>query len=181
MNLSPRQLLSEGFLGEVNTLLAEREFPARLLRLELTENALIDRSEQTISLLAELRRLGVQVLIDNFGTGYASLSYLRHLPIDGLKIDHTFIAGLPEDRGNVAIIQSVITLTRSLGIQVMIEGVENAKQLKALRELDCDLMQGQFISEPLPMAELEDFLATLPQVRQMHLVQVNGPARALRS
>ncbi|MEY4862178.1 MAG: Cyclic di-GMP phosphodiesterase Gmr, partial [Pseudomonadota bacterium] len=181
VNLSPRQLLSEGFLGEVNTLLAEREFPARLLRLELTENALIDRSEQTISLLAELRRLGVQVLIDNFGTGYASLSYLRHLPIDGLKIDHTFIAGLPEDRGNVAIIQSVITLTRSLGIQVMIEGVENAKQLKALRELDCDLMQGQFISDPLPVAELEDFLATLPQVRQMHLVQVNGPARALRS
>ncbi|MFZ9406809.1 MAG: putative bifunctional diguanylate cyclase/phosphodiesterase, partial [Burkholderiaceae bacterium] len=181
VNLSPRQLTAEGFLAELNALLSEREFPARLLRLELTEHALIDNSEQTIGLLAELRRLGVQVLIDNFGTGYASLSYLRHLPIDGLKIDHTFIAGLPNDRGNAAIIQAVTTLTRSLGIEAMLEGIEDAQQLKALRELDCDLMQGSFISEPLALPELEDFLATLPQVRQMHLVQVNAPARAPRS
>ena len=142
----------------------------RLLRLELTENALIDHGEQTIGLLTEIRRLGIQVVIDNFGTGYASLSYLKHLPIDGLKIDHTFTDGLPEDRGNTAIIQSVTTLARSLGIQAMVEGVENAQQLRALRALDCDLMQGTFISEPLPLAELEDFLSTLPQVRQMHLV-----------
>jgi len=170
INLSPRQLLADGFLNDLNALMGERAFPARLLRLELTENALIDHSEQTIGLLTEIRRLGIQVVIDNFGTGYASLSYLKHLPIDGLKIDHTFTDGLPEDRGNTAIIQSVTTLARSLGIQAMVEGVENAQQLRALRALDCDLMQGTFISEPLPLAELEDFLSTLPQVRQMHLV-----------
>ena len=177
VNLSPRQLLAEGFLSHLNTLLTERAFPARLLRLELTENALIDHSEQTVGLLAELRRLGIQVVIDNFGTGYASLSYLKHLPIDGLKIDHTFIDGLPDDRGNAAIIQAVTTLARSLGIEAMVEGVENAQQLKALRALECDLMQGSFISEPLPLSELEDFLATLPQVRQMHLV-ASRPQRA---
>jgi EAL domain-containing protein (putative c-di-GMP-specific phosphodiesterase class I) len=177
VNLSPRQLLAEGFLSQLNTLLTERAFPARLLRLELTENALIDHSEQTVALLAELRRLGIQVVIDNFGTGYASLSYLKHLPIDGLKIDHTFIDGLPDDRGNAAIIQAVTTLARSLGIEAMVEGVENAQQLKALRALECDLMQGSFISEPLPLSELEDFLATLPQVRQMHLV-ASRPQRA---
>lgn len=176
INLSPRQLLADGFLNNLNALIGERAFPARLLRLELTENALIDHSEQTIGLLTEIRRLGVQVVIDNFGTGYASLSYLKHLPIDGLKIDHTFTDGLPEDRGNTAIIQSVTTLTRSLGIEAMVEGVENARQLRALRSLDCDLMQGTYISEPLPMSELEDFLATLPQVRQLHLVASRSAA-----
>ena len=170
VNISPRQLLAEGFLAEVNALLAERAFPARHLRLELTENALIEHSEQTINLLAELRRLGIQVVIDNFGTGYASLSYLRHLPVDGLKIDHTFIRGLPDDRGNAAIIQAVTTLATRLGVQAMAEGVENFHQLRALRSLDCDLMQGTFISEPLDLSALEDFLETLPQVRQMHLV-----------
>jgi diguanylate cyclase (GGDEF)-like protein/PAS domain S-box-containing protein len=179
INLSPRQLLADDFLNDLNALMSERAFPARLLRLELTENALIDNSEQTIGLLTEIRRLGIQVVIDNFGTGYASLSYLKHLPIDGLKIDHTFTDGLPEDRGNTAIIQSVTTLARSLGIQAMVEGVENAHQLKALRALDCDLMQGTYISEPLPLSELEDFLSTLPQVRQMHLV--SAPAQALRN
>lgn len=130
VNLSPRSLLAEGFLSQLNTLLTESAFPARLLRLKLTENALIDHSEQTIGLLAELRRLCIQVVI----------------------------------------IQAVTTLARSLGIQATVEGVENAQQLKALRALDCDLMQGTFISDPLPLSDLEDFLATLPQVRQMHLV-----------
>jgi diguanylate cyclase (GGDEF)-like protein/PAS domain S-box-containing protein len=171
VNLSPRQLAEDGFLAQLNGLLAERRFPARLLRLELTENALIDNSSKTVTLLGELRRLGIQVIIDNFGTGYASLSYLKNLPVDGLKIDHTFIRGLPDDRGNAAIVQAITTLAAKLGLQAMAEGVETASELKALRALNCDRMQGTFISEPLPLAQLKDFLESLPRVRQMHLVK----------
>jgi diguanylate cyclase (GGDEF)-like protein len=176
VNISPRQLAEDGFLAQLNALLAERNFPPNLLRLELTENALIDNSDKTVALLAELRRLGIKVVIDNFGTGYASLSYLKNLPVDGLKIDRTFIRGLPEDRGNAAIIQAITTLAGKLGLQAMAEGVETAAEMKALRAYECDHMQGAFISEPLPLPALKDFLESLPQLRQMHLVKGLGDA-----
>jgi len=171
VNISPRQLAEDGFLAQLNGMLAERHFPASLLRIELTENALIDNSDKTIALLTELRRLGIKVIIDNFGTGYASLSYLKNLPVNGLKIDRTFIRGLPEDRGNAAIIQAITTLAGKLGLEAMAEGVETAAEMKALRTFDCESMQGSFISEPLPLSELKDFLESLPQLRQMHLIK----------
>lgn len=174
VNISPRQLAEDGFLAQLNALLAERHVPPSLLRLELTENALIDNSDKTVALLAELRRLGVKVVIDNFGTGYASLSYLKNLPVDGLKIDRTFIRGLPEDRGNAAIIQAITTLAGKLGLQAMAEGVETAAEMRALRNFECDRMQGAFICEPLPLPRLRDFLESLPQLRQMHLVKGSG-------
>ncbi len=174
VNISPRQLAEDGFLAQLNALLAERHVPPSLLRLELTENALIDNSDKTVALLAELRRLGVKVVIDNFGTGYASLSYLKNLPVDGLKIDRTFIRGLPEDRGNAAIIQAITTLAGKLGLQAMAEGVETAAEMRALRSFECDRMQGAFICEPLPLPRLRDFLESLPQLRQMHLVKGAG-------
>lgn len=171
VNISPRQLAEDGFLAQLNSMLAERHFPTSLLRIELTENALIDNSEKTIALLTELRRLGIKVIIDNFGTGYASLSYLKNLPVNGLKIDRTFIRGLPEDRGNAAIIQAITTLAGKLGLEAMAEGVETAAEMKALRAFDCENMQGTFISEPLPLSQLKDFLDTLPQLRQLHLLK----------
>lgn len=171
VNISPRQLAEDGFLAQLNSMLAERNFPASLLRIELTENALIDNSDKTIALLTELRRLGIKVIIDNFGTGYASLSYLKNLPVNGLKIDRTFIRGLPEDRGNAAIIQAITTLAGKLGLEAMAEGVETAAEMKALRAFDCESMQGSFISEPLPLSQLKDFLESLPQLRQMHLIK----------
>jgi diguanylate cyclase (GGDEF)-like protein/PAS domain S-box-containing protein len=174
VNISPRQLAEDGFLAQLNALLAERNVPPSLLRLELTENALIDNSDKTVALLAELRRLGVKVVIDNFGTGYASLSYLKNLPVDGLKIDRTFIRGLPADRGNAAIIQAITTLAGKLGLQAMAEGVETAAEMRALRTFDCDRMQGSFICEPLPLSQLKDFLESLPQLRQMHLIKGAG-------
>lgn len=179
VNISPRQLAEDGFLAQLNALLAERNVPPSLLRLELTENALIDNSDKTVALLAELRRIGIKVIIDNFGTGYASLSYLKNLPVDGLKIDRTFIRGLPEDRGNAAIIQAITTLAGKLGLQAMAEGVETAAELRALRTYDCDRMQGAFISEPLPLSQLREFLESLPQLRQMHLVTGTRPQQPL--
>ena len=155
----------------------ERAFPPRLLQIELTESAFIEHPERTVILIAELRRLGVRVIIDNFGTGYASLSYLKNLPVDGLKIDQVFVRGLPEDRGNAAIVQAITTLCAKLGLLAMAEGVETVEELKALRSLDCDRLQGTLISEPLPYGRLAGFLETLPEVRRMHLVH-DGTAPA---
>ena len=171
VNVSARQLAEEGFLATLNALLAERGMSPRLLRLELTESALIDTSDKTIALISDLRRIGVRVIIDNFGTGYASLSYLKNLPVDGLKIDQAFIRNLPVDRGNAAIVQAITTLAGKLGFQAMAEGVETPAELKALRSYECDQMQGTLISEPLPFAQLQEFMETLPALRQMHLVK----------
>jgi diguanylate cyclase (GGDEF)-like protein len=176
VNVSARQLGEEGFLETLARLLTERNMPARLLRLELTESAFIEHPERTVALISELRRLGVRVIIDNFGTGYASLSYLKDLPVDGLKIDQVFVRDLPADRGNAAIIQAITTLAGKLGLQAMAEGVETAAELRALRSFDCDQMQGTLISEPLPFALLRDFLESLPEVRRMHLVRDGGAA-----
>ena len=174
VNVSARQLAEDGFLATLNGLLIERNLPPNMLRLELTESAFIETPDRTVALIADLRRIGVRVVIDNFGTGYASLSYLKNLPVDGLKIDRTFIKDLPSDRGNAAIVQAITTLAAKLGLQAMAEGVETAAELKALRSYDCDQMQGALISEPLPFAQLQEFMDSLPALRQMHLVKETG-------
>ncbi|MGD9943136.1 MAG: EAL domain-containing protein [Burkholderiaceae bacterium] len=169
VNVSARQLTEEDFVGTLTRLMDERRFPPRLLRLELTESAFIENPERAVAMIGELRALGVRVVIDNFGTGYASLSYLKNLPVDGLKIDRAFIQNLPADRGNAAIVQAITTMAAKLGLQAMAEGVETAAELRGLRSLDCDQIQGALISEPLPFPELKDFLEALPTLRQMHL------------
>ncbi len=175
VNVSALHFGEGDFLSTVNRLLAERKFPPGLLRLELTESAFIEHPERTATLIAQLRRIGVQVIIDNFGTGYAALSYLKDLPVDGLKIDQIFVRGLPSDRGNAAIVQAITTLAASLGMQAMAEGVENAAELRALRSYSCDQMQGTLISEPLPFGQLQEFMESLPELRRMHLVRdTNG-------
>jgi diguanylate cyclase (GGDEF)-like protein len=170
VNVSVRQLTEEGFLAAIADLLEEKKFPADKLRFELTESSFIEHPEKTIQLIMDLRRIGIKVIIDNFGTGYASLSYVKNLPVDGIKIDRAFINNLATDRGNSAIVQAVSTLARKLGMQVMAEGVETASELKALRGLECDQIQGTLISAPLPMVQLKDFMDDLPALRQMHIV-----------
>ncbi len=174
VNISARQFTEDGFLGTLNAMLNECAMPPRLLQLELTESAFIGRPERTVAVIGELRRLGVRVLIDNFGTGYASLAYLKNLPVDGLKIDQGFVRGLPEDRGNAAIVQAITTLCARLGLTAIAEGVETPEELQALRSLDCERLQGSLIAEPMPFARLAAFLATLPEVRRMHLVRDGG-------
>lgn len=171
VNISARQLTEDGFLAALNDTMDERRFPPRLLRLELTESAaFIENPDRTVALIGELRRLGVRVVIDNFGTGYASLSYLKNLPVDGLKIDRAFVENLPADRGNAAIVQAITTMAAKLGMQAMAEGVETAAELRGLRSLDCDQVQGSLICEPLAFSDLKEFLDALPTLRQMHLV-----------
>ncbi|UCE30089.1 MAG: EAL domain-containing protein [Burkholderiales bacterium] len=170
VNVSARQLREEGFLDTLNRQLHGLGFPPHLLRLELTESSLIENPERVVRLIAEIRRLGVQVIIDSFGTGYASLAYLRNLPVDGIKIDRSFVHGLDSDRGNAAIVEAVVTLARKLSLQPMAEGVETTAELRALRELQCEVLQGELISAPLPAAQLRDFAESLPVLRRLHLL-----------
>ena len=158
VNISPNQINEEGFLAQLKGMLEEFRIRPELLRLELTENTLIEASSRTIAQMTVLRKLGVQVMIDNFGTGYASLSFLRNLPVSGLKIDQGFIRGLPDDRGNSAIMQAIMTLAEKLRLQVIAEGVETAQEMQALRELGCRMMQGHFISAAIPPQKVADYL-----------------------
>ena len=114
--------------------------------------------------LRKLKRMGVQLAIDDFGSGYSSLSYLKRFPVDFLKIDRTFIAGLGGEPNGVStkdteITKAMIELTHALGLKVIAEGVENAEQLTRLRQMKCDLAQGNYFSEPLPSEELAVILA----------------------
>jgi EAL domain-containing protein (putative c-di-GMP-specific phosphodiesterase class I) len=178
VNISVRQLSEEGFLDNVANLIQENRFPAHLLILELTESSFIEDPDRTVNLINQFRELGVKVIIDNFGTGYASLSYIKDLPVDGLKIDRAFVTGLPRDRGNAAIVQAVATLAAKLGMQAMAEGVETTEEMRGLREMDCDTMQGALICEPVEFADLKAFLDSLPGLRKMHLVSSNGKRAA---
>ncbi|HMJ37083.1 MAG TPA: EAL domain-containing protein [Baekduia sp.] len=157
VNLSPRQLHDQSLVETVQaTLQATGAVPAALA-LEITESTLIDRGPARLALLERLRDLGVELQLDDFGTGWSSLSYLAQLPIGGLKIDRSFVAGL--DTGHAPIVDAIVRLARAFALPVVAEGVETADQLAALRRLGCGLGQGYLFSRPLPAEELRWLVA----------------------
>ena len=158
VNLSAKQLNDPALAEHVARILEELEMPAQQLRLELTESAWMRDPERAIYLMERIRKLGVQLVIDDFGTGYSSLAYVKNLPVSTLKIDRAFIKGLPDSAGDRAIIEAIITLCDRLNLQVVAEGVEQAEQLTALKELHCNAAQGYFISKPLPFTEVQALL-----------------------
>ncbi len=129
--------------------------PPSLLELELTEGTLMASQHQVAASLHALRRLGVRVAVDDFGTGYSSLAYLQKLPIDRLKIDRSFVQGFEADRDGSAIVKAVIGIGRSLGMEVLAEGVETAGQLARLREAGCQLAQGYLLGRPVPADQFQ--------------------------
>jgi diguanylate cyclase (GGDEF)-like protein/PAS domain S-box-containing protein len=158
VNLSARQFLQLDLVEKVRGVLAETCLPAAHLELEITESVIMERPEAAIETLRGLRSLGVQLSIDDFGTGYSSLAYLKRFPIHKLKIDRSFIDGLPVDRSDQAIVRATITMAHTLGIRTLAEGVETAEQLQVLRQLQCDYSQGFLFSRALPSSELEQWL-----------------------
>ncbi|MEO6173314.1 MAG: EAL domain-containing protein, partial [Arenimonas sp.] len=149
VNVSVMQLL-RGNLGKtLKRILEETGIPANRLELELTESMVMENAEQANTKLNELRLLGVTLAIDDFGTGYSSLVYLKRLPIDTLKIDKAFIGDLDHDPDDEAITATIITMSHSLGLNVIAEGVETEQQLRYLREQGCDEIQGYWLSPPI--------------------------------
>ncbi len=158
-NLSIHHLRHPGLLGHVRSVLDASGLDPSSLCLELTESVLLEDVDRHMRTLLELRALGVRLAIDDFGTGFSSLTYLKRFPVDVVKIDRSFVAGLGTDASDTAIVRSVIDLAHALSLQVVAEGVERPEQLDALRSLGCDVAQGFLFSPPRPAAELLHWLA----------------------
>ena len=154
VNLSGRQLLQPEFCAELKEMLSRRRLEPSRLRLELTESMLIGNGAAARAALTHLRATGVRLCIDDFGTGYSSLSYLHELPIDSLKIDRSFVGAMGDDERKIKIVQSILVLGKSLGIDVVAEGVETLQQAELLRRLGCERAQGYFFSRPVPLEQL---------------------------
>ncbi|MFN8051000.1 MAG: EAL domain-containing protein [Acidimicrobiales bacterium] len=159
VNLSPRQLEDPNLVEEVRATLARHGLPAERLCLEITETALMGNAEAALGLLHRLDALGVDLAIDDFGTGYSSLSYLKRFPVDILKIDRSFVDGLPTDPEDMAIVATIVHLAESLGMTVTAEGIESSDQAVALTALGCDRGQGWLYSKAVTAAAIDEMLA----------------------
>jgi EAL domain-containing protein (putative c-di-GMP-specific phosphodiesterase class I) len=162
VNISARQLKRIDFAEVVEGVLRNTGLEARCLSLDLTETVYVKALESHIAVLDELKRKGVRISIDDFGTGYSSLSYLKTLPADILKIDKKFIKGLGEDVEDTAIVQMIIELAHTLGMEIVAEGVESEGQAKELRRMGCDMGQGYYFSEPFAPEAVLGFLREGP-------------------
>ena len=158
INVSARQFEQGRIADRVAELTREYGVDPRLLHFEITEGVVVHNSEQHLGALQALRNLGSKILIDDFGTGYSNLSYLKNLPIDTLKIDRSFVSDMPRDDYDVAIVRGVVGIARSLGLQLVAEGVETAEQLACLRDLGCGVAQGFYFSRPLSPGECSALL-----------------------
>ena len=160
VNVSAGQFQQSNFVEQVREVLQETGAPAHQLKLELTESAMVEDMEAVVARMQALRQLGVRFSIDDFGTGFSSLAYLKRLPLDQLKIDQGFVRDCLEDHNDASIAQTVIALGHSLGLEVIAEGVETAAHQVALQSWGCRFFQGYGISKPLPAQALEAFLTT---------------------
>ncbi|TVQ98997.1 MAG: EAL domain-containing protein [Deltaproteobacteria bacterium] len=164
VNLSPLQLLQPDVVAMVRDALDASGLASGVLELEITESALMDHREEVERVLSELKALGVRIVIDDFGTGYSSLAYLRRFPVDKLKIDRSFMAGVPHDPRAVEIAATIVAMARGLKLDVVAEGVEQEAQLAFLRDQKCPVYQGYLFSRPVEAASV---------VR--HFDRVSGP------
>ena len=160
VNFSASQFVHQADL--IPKVLNYTELDPSALVIEITERAVMDDAEFAMGKLQRMKDLGVSFIIDDYGTGYSCLKYLKLMPVDSLKIDSSFIAGLGKDWGDTAIVSGTIDLAHALELTVVAEGVETAGQLERLRELECDLVQGYYLSEPLPEGEMRELLAADP-------------------
>lgn len=158
VNLSPVQFAGSDLADEVATLIADLALSPHLLELEITEDILLDDMAPVIAIIEAIRSLGVRVMFDDFGTGFASLSYLRRLPADGLKLDQSFVAGMRTNSADSSIVASMISLGRQLGLSMIAEGIEDEGTAELLRRLGCDEGQGYYFGKPVPAAAFERLL-----------------------
>ena len=158
VNISGHQLRQTDFPDLVGRILAETKLDPASLELEFTESVLMEQTGQTVAVLGVLKEMGIQLSIDDFGTGYSSLNCLKHFPVDRIKIDRAFVAGIDRDPGDTAIVAAVIALARTLKINVLAEGVETRDQLAFLQGNGCNEVQGFLLGAPMPAAELVRWL-----------------------
>lgn len=164
VNLSTSDLMNQRLPLLVGTLLREHGVPASRLKLEVTESAVMQDAARALAVLGELAAMGVSLSIDDYGTGYSSLSYIKRLPVSEIKIDRSFVTHLATSEEDNILVRSTIELGHNLGLTVVAEGVEDAESLRRLRAYGCDAAQGYFISRPVPVAALDQFLGSAHHV-----------------
>lgn len=150
VNISPQQFLHQDLAHIIQQILTEFNLEPRYLEVEITESMMLKDMKKVTHKLNEIHALGVNIAVDDFGTGYTSINYLKQFPLSALKIDQTFIHGIPFNENDAAITSGIIALGHNLGLRIVAEGVENAEQLQFLASQHCDLIQGYFLSRPLP-------------------------------
>ena len=158
VNVSTRCLLDLGLPVRIATMLDEHGVPAELLRLEITESTLMADPSRALIVLSQLADLGVRLSIDDFGTGFSSMSHLKRLPVDELKVDRSFVQDMTTQPADHVLVRSVVELGHNLGLHVVAEGVETAETLVALAELGCDIAQGYFTGRPMPASGIDGLL-----------------------
>jgi len=158
VNLSPVQLKQANLLNRIEEILQQTGFPSYRLKLEITESCILETVSREEKMLKQLKALGILLCIDDFGTGYSSLSRLHEFPIDTLKIDRSFVSRIGLDNSGVEIIQTIVTLARSRGMDIVAEGIETPTQLQKLRELGCELGQGYLFSKPVDSEKATELL-----------------------
>ncbi|WP_168204763.1 PAS domain S-box protein [Noviherbaspirillum sp. UKPF54] len=162
VNLSARQLKCRNLTEQVEAALAKAGLPAGMLELELTESALVEDIDESVDVMKRLKKLGVLLSVDDFGTGYSGLSYLNRFPFDILKLDRSFVYHQPEGLSSFEFVKALVDMAHALKLSVVAEGVETGEILHLLRDAACDEGQGYLFARPLPLPELEAFLARLP-------------------
>jgi predicted signal transduction protein with EAL and GGDEF domain len=158
INVSMLQFARPDFVETVSRALTGSGVPPQCIELELTESIIMRDVEASVRRMTALREVGVSIAIDDFGTGYSSLNYLRRLPVDALKVDRSFIAELSPYGGSLPLIQTIVALAHNMGLAVVAEGVETREQLKLLRNVGCDKVQGHLFGEPLTLEAAEELM-----------------------
>jgi EAL domain-containing protein (putative c-di-GMP-specific phosphodiesterase class I) len=153
VNVSSQQFYQGNIADAVASVLQETKLDPKLLELELTESQTLDDSDTTINIMLALKRLGVSLSLDDFGTGWSSLSYLRRFPIDRIKIDRSFVKDLLSQPAAEEVVKTILTMSRNLGIVCIAEGVETREQQDYFRKQDCEEMQGFYFSRPVPASD----------------------------
>jgi diguanylate cyclase (GGDEF)-like protein len=166
INVSPKQFTQRDLTNQVRELFRSHACEPRRIRFEITESIMLEDVELAMRTLGELRTLGVQVYMDDFGTGYSSLTYLGKLPIDGIKVDRSFVSQMGTDGRQAQLVGTIVTLIRNLGLEPIAEGVETDEQAHLLREMGCTFAQGFVFCRPLPAADL-DVLLRSPSVNEL--------------
>jgi diguanylate cyclase (GGDEF)-like protein len=177
VNLSTRSLQDPDLVDEIARLLRRHDVPAARLTLEVTESSVMVDPARAVALLHQLRDLGVRLSVDDFGTGYSSLSYLQRLPVQEVKIDRSFVAGLDRGTENVAIVRAIVDLGRNLGLDVVAEGVEDQATRDQLAVMQCDLLQGWHLARAMPVDELLPWLGARDQAPHRRTVRAVDSAR----
>jgi diguanylate cyclase (GGDEF)-like protein/PAS domain S-box-containing protein len=166
VNLSGVQIVQPDIVSRIAAVLDRTGVDATRVALEITESVLMRDAEDTLSVLRALKDLGVKLHVDDFGTGYSSLSYLKRFPVDALKVDRSFVGGLASDPEDIAIVEAIIGLAHSLGMETVAEGVETALQLDALERMGCESAQGFLFSRPLVAEDVARVVAQIPAARR---------------